>query len=53
MNVSSVSVGKDIGFKEIDDGVWNVYFGPLKIGRFDERLMRIENQYGQPKRHNV
>jgi hypothetical protein len=28
-----------------DDGVWNVYFGPLKLGRFLERYRRIENSY--------
>jgi putative transposase len=36
---------------EIDDGVWNVYFGPLKLGRLLERHMRIEDAYGKLKRH--
>jgi hypothetical protein len=38
--------------EEIDDGVWNVYFGPLKLGRLLERQMRIEDQYGRLKRHH-
>jgi len=42
-----------IGLEEIDDGVWNVYFGPLKLGRLNERHMRIEDEYGRLKRHNV
>lgn len=53
VNVSTVCIGEYVGFEEIDNGVWNVYFGPLKLGRFDERHMRIEDQYGQLKRHNV
>lgn len=48
--VSSVCIGEYVGFEEIDDGIWNVYFGPLKLGRFDERHMRIEDQYGKLKR---
>ena len=53
VNVSTVCVGEYIGLEEIDNGVWTVYFGPLKLGRFDERLMRIEDQYGSLKRHHV
>jgi putative transposase len=29
VNVSIVCVGKYVGLEEIDDGIWNVYFGPL------------------------
>lgn len=50
VNVSVVCAGEYVGLEEIDDGVWNVYFGPLKIGRFHERLMRIEDEYGRIKR---
>jgi hypothetical protein len=53
VNVSSVCVGEYVGFEEIDDGIWNVHFGPLKPGRFDERHMRIEDQYGKLKRKNL
>ena len=38
---------------EIDDGIWNVYFGPLKLGRLLERQMRIEDAYGRLKRRTV
>ena len=27
--------------------IWNVYFGPLKLGRLHERHMRIEDEYGR------
>jgi putative transposase len=50
VNVSHVCVGAYIGLEEIDDGVWNVYFGPLKPGRLLERHMRIEDVYGRLKR---
>jgi putative transposase len=51
VNVSITCAGEYIGLEEIDDGVWNVYFGPLKLGRLLERHMRIEDAYGRLKRH--
>lgn len=51
--VSSVCIGEYVAFEEIDNGIWNVYFGPLKLGRFDERHMRIEDQYGKLKRQRL
>jgi putative transposase len=51
VNVSHTCVGEYVGLEEIDDGVWNVYFGPLKLGRLLERHMRIEDVYGRLKRH--
>jgi len=53
VNVSIVCVGEHVGLEEIDDGVWNVYFGPLRLGRLNERQMRIEDAYGRLKRRNV
>lgn len=50
LNVSTVCSGQYVGLEEIDDGIWNVYFGPLKLGRFHERMMRIEDEYGKLKR---
>ena len=51
--VSIVCVGEYVGLEEIDDGIWNVYFGPLKLGRLNERTMRIEDEFGRLKRRNV
>jgi hypothetical protein len=53
VNVSTVCIGEYVGLEEIGDGIWNVYFGPLKVGRFNERHMRIEDQYGRLKRKTV
>lgn len=50
VKVSTVCIGEYVGFEEIDDGIWNVYFGPLKLGRFDERIMRIEDQFARLNR---
>lgn len=53
VNVSTVCAGEYVGLEEIDDGIWNVYFGPLKLGRLHERHMRIEDAYGRLRRHKV
>lgn len=51
VNVSITCVGEYVGLEEIDDGVWNVYSGPLKLGRLLERHMRIEDAHGKLRRH--
>ena len=53
VNVSTVCIGEYVALEEIDDGIWNVYFGPLKLGRLNERHMRIEDQYGRLQRKTV
>jgi transposase InsO family protein len=52
VNVSITCVGEYVGLEEIDDGVWNVYFGPLKLGRLLEKHMRIEDTLGRLARHS-
>jgi putative transposase len=49
-NVSHVCVGAYVGLEDIDAGIWNVYFGPLKLGRLLERHRRIEDASGRLKR---
>jgi len=39
--VTDTLAGEDIGFEEVDDGWWDVYFGPVRLGRLDERTRRI------------
>ncbi len=53
VNVSTVCIGEYVGLEEIDDGIWNVYFGPLRLGRLSERHMRIEDEYGKLYRRHV
>ena len=35
--VSHLLDQEHIGMEQIDDGIWEVYFGPVKLGQFDER----------------
>lgn len=53
VNVSSNCIGEYVGLEEIDIGIWNVYFGHHKLGRFHEKHMRIEDHYGRLKRTNL
>jgi hypothetical protein len=45
VNVSHVLAEESVAFEEVADGAWQVYFGPLRIGRFEERLLRIVDQH--------
>ncbi|HEY0779517.1 MAG TPA: IS481 family transposase [Gemmatirosa sp.] len=51
VNVSHVLAEEYVGFEEIDAGVWNVAFGPLVLGRFDERTLRITDVNGYKSRN--
>jgi transposase InsO family protein len=54
--VSLVCTHENIGLEEIDTGIWNVYFGSLKLGRLLEKELRIEDEYGlwrRPPKQNV
>jgi transposase InsO family protein len=42
-----------VGLEEVDDGLWDVYFGPVKLGRMDERKLRIEDHKGRWVRRTV
>jgi putative transposase len=53
VNVSSVCIGEYVRLEEIDDGIWNVYFGALKLGRLIERHIKIEDEYGRLNRKTV
>ena len=30
-------IGERVGLEEIDEGVWKIHFGPVELGRYDER----------------
>jgi putative transposase len=49
--VSITCAGEYVGLEEIDNGIWNVYFGPVKLGRLIEERMRIEDEFGKVLRH--
>jgi len=41
LNVSHALLEEYVGFEEIEDGVWSLYFGPLLLARFDERNLQL------------
>jgi transposase InsO family protein len=51
--VTHTLAGEYVGLEEIDDGLWEVYFGPLRLGRMDERILRIEDHKGRTVRKTV
>ncbi|MEJ2202272.1 MAG: IS481 family transposase [Desulfuromonadaceae bacterium] len=38
--VAGLLQGEKVGVEETADGVWDVYFGPLRLGSFDMRLVK-------------
>jgi putative transposase len=51
VNVSHTCMGEYLGLEDIDDGIWNVSFGPRTRGRLLERHMRLEDASGRLTRH--
>jgi putative transposase len=41
LSVSHPLIDEDVGLEEVDDGVWDLYFGSLLLGRFDEREQKL------------
>jgi putative transposase len=42
-----------IGLEEVDNGIWDVYFGPIRLGQLHERTLRIEDALGRQFRKKV
>lgn len=51
--VSTTVAGHFIGLEAVDDAIWDVYFGPIKLGRFLEDQLRIEDDRGRTTRRHV
>ena len=41
VNCSHILAGEYVGFDEVDDGIWAMYFGPMLLGRFHEQTRTI------------
>jgi transposase InsO family protein len=41
LNVGHALIEENVGFEEVNDGVWDLYFRNLAIGRFEERELRL------------
>ena len=52
-SLNHILAGEYIGLEEIDDGIWEVYYGLIWLGRLDERFIKIvdESMYPAPARH--
>jgi putative transposase len=53
VNVTTTLAHEWVGLEEVGDGLWDVYFSWLRLGRLDERRMRIEDPYGRWTRWDV
>ena len=51
--VSTTCAGEHVGLEAVDDAIWDVYFGPIKLGRLLEDLLRIEDHRGRLTRRHV
>jgi putative transposase len=43
VNIGQVLKEEYVGLVEIDDGIWDVTFGPLWLGLLDEKNMKIKD----------
>ena len=50
VNASHLLAELEIGFEAIDDGLWDVFFGPVWLGRFHEEVGRIVDTLGRVTR---
>jgi transposase InsO family protein len=50
VNVSHVLKGEYVGLEEVGDGVWDVYFGPVRLGWFDEQSYKLIDAMGRDNR---
>ena len=48
--VTHTLAGEHVGLEEVGDGLWDVDFGPVKLGRMNERILRIEDPKGRTVR---
>jgi transposase InsO family protein len=51
--VSHTCAGLHVGLEQVDHGMWDVYLGPVKLGRLLEESLRIEDHLGRLKRKDV
>ena len=45
VNVSHVLGEEYVGLEPVADGLWSLYFGPVLLGRFDERTLTVTDTY--------
>lgn len=53
VGVTHVLAGERIGLEYVDDDLWDVFFGPVKLGRLNERNLQLRDLLGRNRRRNV
>jgi len=53
VNVSHVLGGEYVGLEEVDNEIWNVHFGPLRLGIFHERKLVIQDGLSRTGRRTL
>ena len=48
--ISHTLEGEYVGLEEVDDGVWDLYFGSVRLGQMDERTFTIQDALGNRMR---
>jgi hypothetical protein len=51
--VTHTLAGEFVGLEEVGDGIWDVHFGPVHLGRLDEETMLIQDHLGRWLRRKV
>ncbi len=49
VNASHVRAEGYVGVEEVAGGIWSAYFGPVVLGRFDDRDVRIHGAHNRNK----
>lgn len=52
LNITTVLADEHVGFEEIDDGLWTLYYSTIELGRLDERTFKIVEPDGRANRTN-
>ncbi len=50
LSISRTCIHQYVGFEHVDHELWDVWLGPIKLGRFHEKKHIIEDQYGRLRR---
>lgn len=51
--LSTTCAGHHVGLEQVDHEIWDVYFGPVKLGRLLEDRLRIEDEHARLTRRHV
>lgn len=46
LGITTVLINEYVGFEEVDDGLWSVYYSTMELGRFDERTFKLTDMNG-------